>query len=126
MHKIAILAQHGVIPFDLTTACDILSRVEVPAVEVPYAIMVCGEAPSVAARHFDLHTRWNLNHILSADTLIVPGIDDLDAPISEAVLSIIRQAASRVPSGAPARRAQSAIPMLFWHTDLDPRVSTSQ
>lgn len=95
MHKIAILAQHGVIPFDLTTACDILSRVEVPAVEVPYAVMVCGEAPSVAARHFDLHARWNLSHILSADTLIVPGIDDINAPISDAVLDIIRQAARK-------------------------------
>lgn len=94
MHKIAILAHHGVIPFDLSTACDLLSRVQVPGVTFPYEVMVCGESPSVAGAHFDLHTRWNLGHALGADTLIVPGVDDIDACISESVLDTIRQAAA--------------------------------
>ncbi|MYM85003.1 helix-turn-helix domain-containing protein [Duganella sp. FT50W] len=93
MHKIAILAPHGVIPFDLSTACDVLSRVRVPGLAVPYEVKVCGEAPSVAARHFDLHTRWRLSHARGADTVIIPGIDDVDAPVSEAVLAAIRTAA---------------------------------
>lgn len=93
MHKIAILAQHGAIPFDLSTACDVLSRVRVPGLATPYQVTVCGEAPSVAGAHFDLHTRWNLGHVRGADTVIVPGIDNVDAPISAAVLDTIRQAA---------------------------------
>ena len=94
MHKIAILAQHGVIPFDLATACDVFSRVHVPGVPVPYEVIVCGEAPSVATRLFDLHTRWNLGHARGADTLIVPGIEDIDAPLPEAVLATVQAAAA--------------------------------
>jgi transcriptional regulator GlxA family with amidase domain len=94
MHKIAILAPHGVIPFDLSTACDVFGRVEVPGVPVPYEVIVCGEAPSVATRLFDLHTRFNLGHARGADTLIVPGIEDIDAPLPEAVLATVRAAAA--------------------------------
>ncbi|RSZ57322.1 helix-turn-helix domain-containing protein [Massilia atriviolacea] len=94
MHKIAILAPHGVIPFDLATACDVFSRVCVPGLPAAYEVIVCGEAPSVAARLFDLHTRFNLSHASGAHTLIVPGIDDIDAPVSEAVLDTIRAAAA--------------------------------
>lgn len=93
MHKIAILAQHGVNPFDLSAASEVFSRVSVPGVPAPYEVFVCGEAPSVEARHFDLHTRWNLQHVRGAHTLIVPGVDDIDAPISDLVLETIRHAA---------------------------------
>lgn len=94
MHKIAILAPHGVIPFDLATACDVFSRVRVPGLPCAYDVLVCGEAPSVAASLFDLHTRFHLGHASGAHTLIVPGIDDIDAPVSEAVLATIRAAAA--------------------------------
>jgi transcriptional regulator GlxA family with amidase domain len=94
MHKIVILAQHGVIPFDLAIAGEIFSRVRVPGVPAPYEVIVCGEAPSVAAGLFDLHTRWHLGHARGADTLIVPGIEDIDAPVPAAVLATIRTAAA--------------------------------
>lgn len=94
MHKIAILAPHGVIPFDLSTACDIFDRVRVPGLPAAYEVLVCGEAPSVSARLFDLHTRFHLGHAAGAHTVIVPGIDDIDAPVSEAVLASIRDAAA--------------------------------
>ncbi|NHZ37945.1 GlxA family transcriptional regulator [Massilia rubra] len=94
MHKIVILAPHGVIPFDLATACEVFSRVRVPGLPAAYEVIVCGEAPSVAARLFDLHTRFNLSHAGGAHTLIIPGIDDIDAPVSQAVLATIRAAAA--------------------------------
>lgn len=93
MHKIAILAQHGVNPFDLSAACELFSRVSVPGMMAAYEVIVCGEAPSIEARHFDLHMRWNLQHARDADTLIVPGVDNIDAPTSEVVLETIRHAA---------------------------------
>lgn len=95
MHTIAILAQHGCIPFDLATACEVFSRVRVPGLNTPYDVRVCGEAPSVGAGLFDLHTRWNLGHARTADTVIVPGIDDIDAPLPEPVLATIREASAR-------------------------------
>ena len=94
MHKIVILAQHGVIPLDLAIACEVFSRTHVAGVPAPYDVIVCGEAPSVASRLFDLHTRWNLSHARAAHTLIVPGIEDIDAPVSEAVLATVRAAAA--------------------------------
>nr|WP_187364366.1 helix-turn-helix domain-containing protein [Massilia genomosp. 1] len=87
------MAPHGVIPFDLATACEVFSRVRVPGLPSAYEVIVCGEAPSVAARLFDLHTRFNLSHAGGAHTLIIPGIDDIDAPVSQAVLATIRAAA---------------------------------
>ncbi|MDQ1924526.1 GlxA family transcriptional regulator [Massilia pseudoviolaceinigra] len=94
MHKIAILAPHGVIPFDLATACEVFSRVRVAGLPAAYEVVVCGEAASVTASLFDLHTRWNLSHAAGAHTLIIPGIDDIDAPVSEPVLATIRAAAA--------------------------------
>jgi transcriptional regulator GlxA family with amidase domain len=94
MHKIVILALHGLIPFDLASACEVFSRVRVPGLPAPYEVIVCGEAPSVATRLFDLHTRWNLSHAGGAHTLIVPGIEDIDAPIPAPVLAAIKTAAT--------------------------------
>lgn len=94
MHKIAILAPHGVIPADLAIACEVFSRARVPGLPAAYEVIVCGEAPSVAAKLFDLHTRWNLGHARGAHTVIVPGIDDIDAPVSEPMLAAIRAAAA--------------------------------
>lgn len=51
-------------------------------------------APSVATRLFDLHTRCNLSHASGADTLIVPGVEDIDAPIPALVPATIKAAAT--------------------------------
>ncbi|MBD8566185.1 helix-turn-helix domain-containing protein [Oxalobacteraceae sp. CFBP 13730] len=94
MHKIVILAPHGVIPFDLSLACEVFSRVRVPGMQRPYEVIVCGESLSVAAALFDLHTRWNLSHAKGAHTLIVPGISDIEEPVSSAILATIQSAAN--------------------------------
>lgn len=99
MHTVAVIAMHGVLPFDLSTPCEIFSRVEVPGHGLPgqaepYRVLVCGEAREVKAGAFDLRVQWNLSHVAGADTVIVPGIANPTMPISEEVVQAIQGAAA--------------------------------
>ena len=49
MHVVAVLAMHGVIPFDLAIPCEVFSYVTAPGVAEPYGVRVCGEAREVKA-----------------------------------------------------------------------------
>jgi transcriptional regulator GlxA family with amidase domain len=95
MHTVAVIALHGVVPFDLAIPCDVFGRASVPGVRKPYRILVCGEAQKVSAGVFDLRVQWNLDDVARADTVIVPGISDFSMRVSDEVLNTIRTAASR-------------------------------
>jgi transcriptional regulator GlxA family with amidase domain len=94
MHTIAVIAMHGVLPFDLSTPCEIFSRVALPGRTAPYRVLVCGEASEVKAGPFDLRVQWDLSHVAKADTVIVPGIADPTMPISQSVVQAIQAAAA--------------------------------
>jgi transcriptional regulator GlxA family with amidase domain len=94
MHKIAILAMHGVLPFDLATPCEVLSRVRTPSGDLAYDIRVCGEARVVKTTFLDLRVRWDLSEMLDARTIIVPGIADISQRVPAAVIAVIREAAA--------------------------------
>ncbi|MBA3943998.1 MAG: helix-turn-helix domain-containing protein [Herpetosiphonaceae bacterium] len=101
MYKIAIVALHGLIPFDLSTPCEVLGRVRVPGLHAAYQIHVCGEAQYVKAGAFDIRVQWDLSHLAEAHTIIVPGLADPMLPIAEEVLDALRAAAqhgSRIAS----------------------------
>jgi transcriptional regulator GlxA family with amidase domain len=93
MILIAVIALDGVIPFDLSTPCEVFGRVSVPGTPEPYRVMVCGEKKIVKAEPFDLQVRWDLSHLARAHTIIVPGIDTTNAKIPETVIRAIRDAA---------------------------------
>jgi transcriptional regulator GlxA family with amidase domain len=90
---IAVVALDGVIPFDVSTPCEVFGRVSVPGIPEPYRVLVCGEKPTIKAGPFDLQVRWDLSHLARAHTVIVPGIDTPNARIPEAVIRAIRDAA---------------------------------
>jgi transcriptional regulator GlxA family with amidase domain len=92
MHLIAVVAMHGVIPFDLATPCEVFGRVVIPGTPEPYRVLVCGEAQEIKAGPFDLKVQWDLSHVSRAHTVIVPGIHTPTMPISAAVLQAIRDA----------------------------------
>jgi transcriptional regulator GlxA family with amidase domain len=94
MHTIAVIAMHGVLPFDLSTPCEIFSRVIVPRMAAPYQVLVCGEAGEIKAGAFDLRVQWDLSHVAGADTVIVPGVANPTMPISESVIQAIQDAAA--------------------------------
>ncbi len=94
MHTVAVIAMHGVLAFDLSTPCEIFSRVVVPGQTSPYRVLVCGEASEIKAGPFDLRVQWDLSHVASADTVIVPGVANPTMPIPESVIRAIQDAAA--------------------------------
>lgn len=95
MHVVAILAVHGVIPFDLAIPCEVFGRVRLPRAGDEYDVRVCGEAAEVRARPFGIRAPWTLDDLAGADTVVVPGIEDPTLPVPGAVVAALRAAAAR-------------------------------
>ena len=94
-HVVAVLALHGVVAFDLTIACEAFARVRLPGGQRAYQVRVCGEAPVIKAGLFDLRVPFDLGRTRDADTLIVPGIENVMMPVDDVVLDVVRAAAKR-------------------------------
>ena len=94
MHTVAIVALDGVIPFDLSTPIEVFTRARLPDGRPGYQVRVCAERPEVDAGSFVLRAPWGLEALQDADTIIVPGVADLRAPLSPAVGEALRAAAA--------------------------------
>jgi len=94
-HLVAVLAFDGVVLADLAVPCEVLARVFAKDGHRAYEIRVCAEHTQVASEHASLSVRWRLATLRRAETIIVPGIDDLDRAVSEAVKSELRRAIRR-------------------------------
>lgn len=94
MHTVAVVAMHGVIPFDLSTPCEVFGRVRVPGLRDAYQLRVCGEARDIKAGAFDLRVQWGLDQLAGAQTVIVPGVAHPLMPIADEVLEALRAAAA--------------------------------
>ncbi len=94
-HQIAVAAFDGVVPFDLSTPCEVFERARRADGSSPYAVKVCGVTRRVKSGHFDLITRHGLTALARADTVILPGLEDLGRPISPALLNAVRAAAAK-------------------------------
>ncbi len=92
MHEVAVLAMHGVLPFDLGIACEVFTRVCGADGAPAYRVRVCGEAPEVRAGGFDVRAPHGLDRLAVADTVLVPGIADAEAPIAAPVLAALAAA----------------------------------
>jgi transcriptional regulator GlxA family with amidase domain len=92
---IAVLAFDGVVLGDLATPCELFGRARDRRGRAAYDVRVCSAAQVVRSRHMSLAVPWRLAAVRRADTVIVPGLEDLDAPIPPAILRAIRGAAAR-------------------------------
>ena len=92
MHEVAVLAMHGVVPFDLGIPCEVFGRLHAPDGEPAYRVRVCGEARDVRAGHFIIQAPYGLDRLARADTVVIPGVEDPAAPTPEPVLAAIRAA----------------------------------
>lgn len=91
-HKVAILAFHGVVPFDLTTPIEVFGRTRLGAGQRAYKVMVCGHSRVIRTEHFDMQVKWDLNDLIGADTVIVPGVHDVTGPVPKVLLDALRAA----------------------------------
>lgn len=94
MHRIAIVAVDGVVPFDLAVPTEVFGRVRLPNGRPGYEVRVCGLAKEVEAGAFRLHVRHGLEALRSADTVILPGVADIDVPVPPRLVRAVRKAAS--------------------------------
>jgi transcriptional regulator GlxA family with amidase domain len=95
MHKVAVLALHDFIAFDLGIACEVFGRVSLPTGAQAYDVQVCTHTRTVRSRPFDVRAPHGLNILTRADTVVVPGIEDTSAPVPEPVLAALRAAWDR-------------------------------
>jgi transcriptional regulator GlxA family with amidase domain len=95
MHKVSVLAMDGFVPFDLSVPCEVFGRASGAAGTASYSVRVCGEAAEVRSKNFTLRTEWGLEELASADTILIPGLEDPTAPILSAVLRALQSAWER-------------------------------
>lgn len=93
-HQVAVMAFHGVVPFDLSIPCEIFDRVAHARRHDAYQVRVCSESTTVKAGKFDMRIRDDLSSVAEADTIIVPGVSDLSAPVSGKLIDALQAAAS--------------------------------
>ncbi len=98
-HRVAVLAFDGVVLFDLASACHVFGT----AGASRYAVTVCGP-PSPGPLHVaggdrtapvGLHGAAGLEALAQADTIVVPGVGDVAAPVDGALLAALRAATER-------------------------------
>lgn len=92
MHRVAVVAADGVIPFDLVTPAAVFSCARLPDGRPAYDVRVCGTAREVDAGAFSIRVRAGLGELARADTIILPGLS-AGTPIPRRLVGAIRKAA---------------------------------
>jgi transcriptional regulator GlxA family with amidase domain len=92
---VAVVAAHGVVAFDLATPTEIFRGARLADGRAPYRLVVCGVARTVRAADFEIRLRAGLEALARARTIIVPGVSDIDAPVSRELVRALRAAARR-------------------------------
>src|SRR5437899_5207153 len=94
-HVVAVVAFDGVVLGDLSTACEVFGLAKRKDGRAAYDVRVCSESADVESLHVALRVPWRLSSLAKADTVIVPGINDVTRPVPASVLRGIRRAAVR-------------------------------
>lgn len=95
MHEVVVVASHGVLPFDLSTPSEIFRGTRLADGRTPYLLTVCGVTRKVETADFEIRLRAGLEALARADTVIVPGVADLDRPVRRELVQALRAAAAR-------------------------------
>jgi transcriptional regulator GlxA family with amidase domain len=92
---VTVVAFDGVVLGDLSTACEVFGLARRKDGRTAYEVRVCSESANVESLHVALRVPWRLSSLAQADTVMVPGVNDLNRPVPAAVLRAIRRAAER-------------------------------
>ena len=92
---VAVVAFDGVVLGDLSTACEVFGLAKRKDGRAAYDVRVCSESADVESMHVALRAPWRLSSLARADTVIVPGVNDVTRPVPASVLRGIRRAAVR-------------------------------
>lgn len=94
-HRIAVLAFDGVVLGDLSTPLEIFGRIRNREGKQCYDVRLCSLEPEIATQHAILKIPWRLASVQQADTVIVPGIENIAGPFPAPILHALQAAARR-------------------------------
>ncbi|MCG9751886.1 helix-turn-helix domain-containing protein [Vibrio brasiliensis] len=94
-HQIAILLFDGVVLADAFLPYETFSRATLPSGDHAYNVFFCGNTEIHNAECLSIQSRYNLDELSIADTIIIPGVRDLNLPIQETAIRAIREHADR-------------------------------
>ncbi len=94
-HIVAILLADGVVAPDAAIPCETFSRTVQKDGACTYEVKVCSEEQTVESAFFKIEAPFTLSLLKRADTIIVPGIENVGRDVSPAVLKALRQAHKR-------------------------------
>ncbi|MEV1329866.1 helix-turn-helix domain-containing protein [Micromonospora costi] len=97
MHRVAILAYDGVVPFDLSVPIEVFGRARL-AGHPAYEVGVCAASDEVRAGLVSIRATHDLGWAAGAGTVVVPGVADLDEPVPPVVVDALRAATGRLVS----------------------------
>src|ERR1700712_1133240 len=92
MHAVAVLALPDVVAFDLSTAVEVFGRVPLPNGTNGYRVQVCGTEPIVSAGPPPIGTDHGIEALADADTIVVPGRNDVTVETPAEVIAALRSA----------------------------------
>lgn len=88
-HRVTILALPSVVPFDLGVPAQVFGYPRPDLGLHRYAVTVCGVAPGnvpTSTGRFSIAVTHGLRALTRAQTIVIPGIDDLSVPIPRSVI----------------------------------------
>src|SRR5215467_14286666 len=91
-HMVAAIAFDGVVLGDLAGPCEIFGLVRGRDGMPVYDVRICSLTEYVKSQNVALRVPWRLSTVSRADTVIIPGIVNLNQSIPQPVLSAIRRA----------------------------------
>ncbi|MDQ6770932.1 MAG: helix-turn-helix domain-containing protein [Gemmatimonadota bacterium] len=96
-HRVAVLVVPSVVPFDLGVACQVFGYPRPDLGELRYRLTLCAprRGPVITSTGFTINVANGLEALKRADTIVVPGIDDLDLPLSSATRDALAAAYER-------------------------------
>jgi transcriptional regulator GlxA family with amidase domain len=94
-HVIAVAVFDGIVLGDVAPSCELLAAVRLGDGSPGYAVKICGAGPDVATRHCRLRPPYSWRALHSADTILLPGVDNIDRELPDKLRHAVRRAASR-------------------------------
>lgn len=97
VHRVAVLALPSVVPFDLGVPLQVFGYPRPDLGAIRYQALLCGPRRGrvMTAQNFPIVVPEGLEALRRAHTVIVPGIDDLEIPISREVTRALQAAHRR-------------------------------
>jgi transcriptional regulator GlxA family with amidase domain len=92
MHRVVVVALSDSIAFDLATPVEVFGRTFLPNGRPGYDVRVCGTEPVVTAGPMRIATEYGIDALAEADSVVVPGRNDITTPIPDGVGAALKNA----------------------------------